>query len=547
MGFRKNQSAQLTIDDRMGRLTERELRFLERSWAKPFGDEVFPLIDESRFKPLYCADNGRPNTPVNVVIGSLILKEMMALTDEELLESVLLDIRFQYALHLTSKDEIPYSDRTPSRFRERLYRYELETGKDLLKEEIECLADNMAKVLGIKGDKKRMDSLMVSSSCKKMGRLELMHTCVSNLVRAVIDSGGSGGLPEHLLGYADKSDRNAVCYRADKDEVRTRQEAVLKDALELYSLCGRSYQGLEDYALLGRMLADQTESGSLRPNGDVRPDSLQNPSDPDATYRSKSGRGNQGYVANVVEDLGEDTNIITGYDFDVNLHPDTGFCAEVIEGLGLQEEGMVLIADGAYASEENFKAAEENNIELVTTALTGKKSADIAADFVIEEGKIASCPAGHAPTRTYDMKDGAYRAHFDRAACEGCVHKDECPAKFQKKSVFVRLTQASIRRASYERKLSTDEYKEHARTRNGVEGVPSVLRRRYHVDEMPVRGLLRSKMWFGFKIGAINAKRFIAAGLDRSSRCVFAGMLRVTSAWWQYSRILAQAGGGLPA
>ncbi len=44
-----------------------------------------------------------------------------------------------------------------------------------------------------------------------------------------------------------------------------------------------------------------------------------------------------------------------------------------------------------------------------------------------------------------------------------------------------------------------------------VEGMPSVLRRRYGVDSMPVRGLVRQKMLFGFKIGAINVKRVIAA------------------------------------
>jgi hypothetical protein len=55
--------------------------------------------------------------------------------------------------------------------------------------------------------------------------------------------------------------------------------------------------------------------------------------------------------------------------------------------------------------------------------------------------------------------------------------------------------------------LSADKYRELQRKRNGVEGIPSILRRRYHVDEMPVRGYLRSKLWFSFKIGAINARR----------------------------------------
>ena len=45
--------------------------------------------------------------------------------------------------------------------------------------------------------------------------------------------------------------------------------------------------------------------------------------------------------------------------------------------------------------------------------------------------------------------------------------------------------------------------------RNAVEGIPSVLRRRYHVDQIPVRGFVRSKTWFTLKIGAINVKRVL--------------------------------------
>ena len=42
MSFRKNPSHQLTIDDSFMQLTDRERKFLDGSWAKVFGDEVFP-------------------------------------------------------------------------------------------------------------------------------------------------------------------------------------------------------------------------------------------------------------------------------------------------------------------------------------------------------------------------------------------------------------------------------------------------------------------------------------------------------------------------
>jgi hypothetical protein len=517
-----NGSQQISMSDRLSNLTERERRFLDKTWAKPFAEKVFPLIDEAKFEVLYCSDNGRPNTPVNVVVGSLFLKEMTQLTDEELLEDILLDIRYQYALHLTSSEEIPFSDRTVSRFRERLYLHEMETGEDLLRDEIERLSAELAKLMKIGGTLKRMDSLMVSSSCKKMGRLELIYTCISNLVKALIESGESALLPEHLLKYAQKGDKNSVCYRLQNDEIKPRLETVTADAFELFELAGALNIDHKEYELLKRLLDDQTDDGQLKPNNKIKPTSLQNPSDEDATYRKKSGKGYQGYSANVVEDCGENGNIITQYSFDINLHSDSSFAAETIEALGIQEEKTVLIADGAYASDSNFNEAEKNNIELVTTALLGEKPSEIVADFKIEGNTIISCPAGHAPIGCkYNEDKEQYRAHFDKATCESCQNRDQCPVVMQKKTALVRVSALTISRAEYAKKLSTEEYKDYARKRNGVEGVPSILRRRYGVDRMPVRGLLRSKMWFGFKIGAINIKRVIIAALKHGSFGVF--------------------------
>ena len=42
------------------------------------------------------------------------------------------------------------------------------------------------------------------------------------------------------------------------------------------------------------------------------------------------------------------------------------------------------------------------------------------------------------------------------------------------------------------------------RIRNGVETTPSVIRNKYGVDKMPVRGRLKTKHFFGFKIAALN-------------------------------------------
>ena len=51
-------------------VTPKKAKRLERSWAEVFRNEALPLIDEERFAPMYCVDNGRPNRAVQTSSGS---------------------------------------------------------------------------------------------------------------------------------------------------------------------------------------------------------------------------------------------------------------------------------------------------------------------------------------------------------------------------------------------------------------------------------------------------------------------------------------------
>ena len=95
MSFKENCSQQLSFTDSFSGLTAREQKALEKSWAKVFSDEIFPSIDEKRFAVLYSDKASRPNTPVNVVVGALIIKGLFDYSDDECRESVL-DLHLQY-------------------------------------------------------------------------------------------------------------------------------------------------------------------------------------------------------------------------------------------------------------------------------------------------------------------------------------------------------------------------------------------------------------------------------------------------------------------
>lgn len=517
MSFVSNRYQQVGFDNMYIQISDRTKKYIQNTWAGAFAERVFPYINEERFAVLY-SDNpcSRPNTPVNFIIGALLLKEMMGLTDDELMGNIMTDVKYQYALHTTGYKEQPISDRTFSRFREKLYRYEQETGQDLIKEEIMALSDKMIAFMKISPNVKRMDSVMIASNCKKMSRLEIVYTCISNLTHLMQKEGKEGLLTERLALYLKDEHKNQTLYYSKTGDLELNLTKALEDAQALAQVSADLYQDREAYQLLLRVLQEQAqydEDGRIKPKSKktITSDSLQNPSDPDATFRKKAGEIHKGYVGNFVETVDENGGIISQFDYKDNTYSDSAFCKDVMKEIGKQEEKVTLIADGAYGGEKNQKIAEELNIDLVTTALIGKDPDVHLADFVLDEKnhQMLSCPMGCVPLKTYHQKRDCYRVLFRKEDCGNCPHREACRMKEQKNSFYILITPLMISRAKYLRKISTDEYRKLAKKRNAVEGIPSVLRRKYHVDQIPVRGYVRSKLWYTLKIGAINAKRVI--------------------------------------
>ncbi len=380
MSFRKNDFNQISMDDSFHRLSERNKKIVLKCWAKTFADIVFPAISEKRFSVLYSGNDAtRPNTPVNVVVGALMLKEMNGLSDDELLEAICCDVRYQYALHTTSCPEQPVSDRTFSRFRERLYAYEEETGKDLLVDEMRALSEVYAKYFSLNRNIKRMDSLMVASRCKAMSRLEIIYVVCANAVCLIHRLGEDALLTPELRRYLDEDDRNNVIYHCKSDDVNTRLEREIASAKALREIMSDdAWQEYEEYRLLVRVIKEQAENEdpeNVQPKeaSEIRSDSLQNPSDPDATYRKKAGKNHKGYVANIVETTGENgCGLITDVSFEENIHADTDFTREYLEKRTETDPAETIIVDGAYSSTELQEEALGKNVTLVPTALTGK-------------------------------------------------------------------------------------------------------------------------------------------------------------------------------
>jgi len=167
--------------------------------------------------------------------------------------------------------------------------------------------------------KQRLDSVHIRSNMQRLGRLRILSRTIrkflTNLKRhhKELFSGLEEALTEkYLCGKTDD------CFAQVKPSAsRKRLNEVARD---LYELVDR-FAGMDDvvsmssYKLLVRVLEEQCElrpgeSGEavevlVKPSGEIASDSLQNPSDPDATYDGHKG---QGYQVQVMETYTEETD-----------------------------------------------------------------------------------------------------------------------------------------------------------------------------------------------------------------------------------------------
>lgn len=80
---------------------------------------------------------------------------------------------------------------------------------------------------------------------------------------------------------------------------------------------------------------------------------------------------------------------------------------------------------------------------------------------------------------------------------------------FLKTRVRKEVSWKSVGRAKQLQYMKTEEFSVYAKFRNGVEAIPSLLRRRYHVDKIPVHGKNRTRLFFGFKIAALDFQKLL--------------------------------------
>ena len=521
-------------------LPEDKRRRLERDWPGQFRRNALPLVDEKAFRDLYHEWNGRPNKPVQTIIGVLLLKEMNDLTDAEALFSLDFNLAWHVALDL-EPEEAHCCQKTLHNFRAKLMASD--KGKLLFEE----MTGRIIEALGISTERQRLDSTHITSNIARLTRLGLFCETARVFLKELRRKSKrrAESIPEGLRRRYLRDDLEPSRYHDAKSSEAKRRIGV--SARDVWRLVDRfkgdeAVEGLTSYGLLKRLLDEQCElveeapapkpddadvndppaPVAVKPAKEVRSDSLQTPHDTSATYSGRKGKGQEVQIAETCcnEDKPE---MITCAEQTRSCDSDEKVPVPAVEDLAERNiRPKELLADTNYGSTENVIECEKRGTELVAPvpgpkvdeapAANGER-AITKADFDVDAKgeRTTRCPAGREATSDKrDPETGKLRAFFDGAGCEACPHSASCPAKRLRDGRRVLRTTAHAvvlaRRRRYEK---TKEFKKRYAQRAGIEATNSELKRAHGLGRLRIRGFLRVRLAVYLKALACNVKRMV--------------------------------------
>jgi hypothetical protein len=282
------------------------------------------------------------------------------------------------------------------------------------------------------------------------------------------------------------------------------------------------------YQLLKRLLDEQCiiagdgddDPVALKPAKEIASDTLQNPSDPDATYDGHKG---QGYQAQISETCHKDNPIQVITHVGVEQAHESDHNATIATIDALAERGHAperLYADTNYNSGRNLLEAAERGVDLVAPT-PGKADPDGIVlghfDLDLEALRVLACPEGHRPVADSVGKDGETRnLQFGRDRCAACELAMDCPAG--KQNGRLRVHPGEIAIAFSRAREETSTFKEDYKIRSGIESTNAECKTAHGMGKLWSRGLPTVTFSIVMKVVACNVKRFMRHQCAKNSK-----------------------------
>lgn len=497
---------------------------IEASWAKLFREEVLPVLPVHKMYTYYHKSKGAPTKEMYAMLGLLLLQQMHDLTDEEAVDQFAYNIQWQYALNITSVDDTDayVCPKTLWTMRSILSEPTLHAAL------FEGITERLARVFSVDVSKQRIDSVHIFSNMRHLGRIGLFVKTIRkfliNLKRHHKDIYEI--IPGELSGRYMTKQGEAIFSMVKPTESINTLGTLAADVFTLVEQFkdNEPVVAMSSYQLLQRLFREQcieehdpaTRAPRIlvKANKDVPSDSLQNPSDPDASYDGHKGKGFQVQLSEAYSTADKEQNLslITAVTIEPAHKSDTHALIPLIEAVQKRDIGPdEVLADSLYGSDDNLEKAIALGVEVVSPVMGNTPDTGLAlSDFTMtDNGKVTACPQGHAPEKTKHKKN-RHSAAFNAVVCQHCPRLSDCPVKPGDKGHYLRYDDKAVRLAKRRAIEKTDAFMDKYRFRSGIEATMSEYDRKTGVKHLRVRGLSAVSFCATLKAAAVNIFRATA-------------------------------------
>lgn len=384
---------------------------LDQGWQGIFRRSLLAVMPADELAKEFSADLGRRTKELYSMAGLVVIAEMRGWTSQEAADAYMFDLSVQYALNV-GHHAVELSSRTVERY-QRLFREQ-----ELAQGVFERVTRTLAEELQLEVDQQRLDSTHLFSDMAALSRTQLMAVCIRRFLVQVKrhQNDEYAALDAQVRERCMASDKRLFSQTPPEGEARAQlRQRVAEDLLMLIDrFAGHArIAGMSSYKAMVRVFSEQCEvigkKVALRQKTGGR--TMQNPSDPDATYDGHKGKG---YQVQLSETCHPDNpvQLITCAIPQTAADEDGDALPLVVARLEQNDlKPGEILADTLYGSDANQQLCEGKGIELVAP-VRGPAP---------KKNPVPATEAQHrlAVRRTAEKTEAWQQRHRRRAGIEG--------------------------------------------------------------------------------------------------------------------------------
>lgn len=501
-------------------LSKRQNKMMNNSIEHAFLENIFLQINEAEFKPLYSDVKSRPNTPVNQLVGALILKHLFNWTYSDLFKNLNFNILTRYAIGINSIEYEVFSDATIYNFQNKIIEHYVRTGTDLLTQVFDQLTASQLEEFGIKTDIQRGDSFLIGSNIFDYTRIQLLIEVLLRFYR-ILDKDDKKKYLQQMEDYT-KQTSGQFLHKLEKEDLPKEINKLAEIYHSLFTSLENKYSDMSVFKIFKRVYFEHFEAVENKiepiPSNNLHSEVLMSPDDSEATFRHKRNVNSKGYSGHITETSNPDNeiNLIT----DTIVVPNNTHDAKILEKrlpmmIDKTPDLNEYHADGGYGSPNIDSIMEENSILLIQNTISGKKA---FVNFVITEeipnDYWVRCEFGQkvkaiAPSTASGTS--LYKAIFDHTICIKCPMYSKCGAKKNggktvkpKRTWYFTVEKIRLhKRQQNKYKIPQDRWY----LRSNVEATVKEVKRGIKNGKVRVRGIIQTSFYLTLTSIAVNLTR----------------------------------------